>query len=153
MRLIDSDGRQVGIVPLRDALNAAREKGLDLVEVAANADPPVCKILDYGKHLYTQMKRQREARRAQKLVEVKEIRLRPKTDDYHTAFKVNRARQFLKEGMKVRVRIQFRGREITHPEIAQDQLKEFAQALEDVGKVEQVPDLEGRSLVMVLAPK
>lgn len=153
MRLIDSDGRQVGIVPLRDALNAAREKGLDLVEVAANADPPVCKILDYGKHLYTQMKRQREARRAQKLVEVKEIRLRPKTDDYHTAFKVNRARQFLKEGMKVRVRIQFRGREITHPEIAQDQLKEFAQALEDVGKVEQAPDLEGRSLVMVLAPK
>ncbi len=153
MRLIDSDGRQVGIVSLRDALNAAREKGLDLVEVAPNADPPVCRILDYGKHLYMQMKRQREARRSQKSVEVKEVRLRPKTDDYHAAFKVNRARQFIREGMKVKVRIQFRGREITHPEIARQQLNDFAQALEDVAKVEQMPDLEGRSLVMVLAPK
>ena len=153
MRLIDSDGEQLGVVSLRDALNAARERGLDLVEVAPNANPPVCKILDYGKFQYIQMKKQREARKAQKSTEVKEVRLRPKTDIYHIGFKLKRARRFLGEGMKVKVRIQFRGREITHPEIGLEKLQEVAEALSDVAQIEQTPDMEGRSLLMVLSPK
>ena len=135
------------------ALNAAREQGLDLVEVAPNAKPPVCKILDYGKFQYLQMKKQREARKTQKSVEIKEIRLRPKTDDYHAGFKIKRARRFLDEGMKVKVRIQFRGREISHPEIALEQLQEVAEELSDIAEVEQRPNLDGRSMLMVLAPK
>jgi translation initiation factor IF-3 len=140
-------------VPLREALNSAREQGLDLVEVAPGAKPPVCKILDYGKHQYLQMKKQREARKGQKAVEIKEIRLRPKTGDYHVGFKLKRARRFLGEGMKVKVRIQFRGREITYPEIAMQQLREVAEELSDVADVEQRPNMDGRSMLMVLAPK
>jgi translation initiation factor IF-3 len=143
----------VGVVHLRDALNAAREQGLDLVEVAPGASPPVCKILDYGKYQYMQMKRQREARKTQKVVEIKEIRLRPKTGDYHVAFKLRRARRFLADGAKVKVRIRFRGREITYPEIALEQLREVAADLADVADVEQRPNLDGRSMLMVLAPK
>lgn len=153
MRLIGSEGDQVGVVPLREALNAAREAGLDLVEVAPGADPPVCKILDYGKFQYEQMKKQREARKGQKTTEIKEIRLRPKTGDYHAAFKVKRARRFLGEGMKVKVRIQFRGREISYPEIAMEQLREVAEELSDIAEVEQMPNMDGRSMLMVLAPK
>lgn len=153
VRLIDINGDQLGVVSLREAINAARERGLDLVEVAPQANPPVCKILDFGKFQYLQMKKQREARKAQKGTEIKEVRLRPKTDDYHFGFKVKRARGFLKEGMKVKVRIQFRGREITHPEIAMAQLQEVADALGDVATVEQMPNMDGRSMLMVLAPK
>jgi len=138
---------------LREALNSAREQGLDLVEVAPGASPPVCKILDYGKHQYLQMKKQREARKGQKVVEIKEVRLRPKTGDYHIAFKMKRARRFLAEGMKVKVRIQFRGREITYPEIAMQQLKDVAAELADVAEVEQRPNMDGRSMLMVMAPK
>jgi len=152
VRVVDDEGEQLGILSLRDALNAAREKGLDLVEVAPNASPPVCRILDYGKWQYAQERRQREARRGQKTVEVKEIRLRPKTSEHHTGFKVERARRFLSKGMKVKVKVQFRGREITHPEIALEQLKEVAGLLADVAVVEQHPDLDGRSMLMVLAP-
>jgi translation initiation factor IF-3 len=143
----------MGIVALRDALNAAREQSLDLVEVAPGASPPVCRILDYGKFQYTQMKRQREARKTQKAIEIKEIRLRPKTGDYHVGFKMKRARRFLAEGMKVKVRIQFRGREISYPEIALQQLREVAEELADVADVEQKPDLDGRSMLMVMVPK
>lgn len=152
VRVIDDKGEQLGVLILRDALNAARERELDLVEVAPNADPPVCRILDYGKYHYTQVKRMREARKAQKVTEIKEIRLRPKTDDYHTGFKVKRARDFLKQGMKVKVRVQFRGREITHPEIGLEHLREVAAELSDVAVVEQKPDMEGRTMLMVLAP-
>ncbi len=152
VRVIDDKGEQLGILSLRDALNASRERELDLVEVAPNADPPVCRILDYGKYHYTMVKRMREARKAQKITEIKEIRLRPKTDDYHTAFKVKRARDFLKQGMKVKVRVQFRGREITHPEIGLEHLREVAAELNDVAIVEQKPDMEGRTMLMVLAP-
>lgn len=140
-------------MPLREALNMAREAGLDLVEVAAGADPPVCKILDHGKWLYVQMKKQREARKMQKVVEIKEIRLRPKTHDHDTGVKVKRAIKFLEEGMKVKVRIQFRGREITHPEIALELLTEVAEQLSVVGEVEQQPSLEGRSMLMVIGPR
>jgi len=142
----------MGILPLREAINAARERELDLVEVAPNADPPVCRILDYGKYQYVQMKKQREARKAQKTTEIKEVRLRPKTDDYHAGFKMKRARKFLAEGMKVKVRVQFRGREITHPEIGLEQLREVAEMLADVAVVEQRPNMEGRTMLMVLAP-
>ncbi len=137
---------------LREALNAARERSLDLIEVAPNANPPVCKILDYGKYQYLQMKKQREARKSQKVTEIKEVRLRPRINDFHAGFKVKQARRFINEGMKVKVRVQFRGREITHPEIGREQLREVAEELADVAIVEQQPNLEGRFMTMVLAP-
>lgn len=153
VRLVGEDGNQIGVVPLREALNAAREQRLDLVEVAPNAKPPVCRILNYGKYTYERTKREREARKAQKTIEVKEIRLRPKTDDYHRGFKVKRAREWLKGGAKVKVRILFRGREITHPDIGWDILRGISEELSDIGQVEQRPSMEGRTLLMVLGPK
>ena len=134
-------------------MELAREADLDLVEVAPNAEPPVVRIMDYGKFQYEQAKKEREARKAQKTVEVKEIRLRPKTTDHHRSFKVRDARRWLGEGMKVKVRIRFRGREITYPEIARELLDDIASELEDVGVVEQRADMEGRTMLMVLGPK
>lgn len=152
MRLIGADNTNFGVVSLREAMERARTAELDLVEVAPQAEPPVCRIMDYGKFLYERSKKDREAKKAQKVIEVKEIRLRPKTTDHHRGFKVRDARRWLTEGMKVKVRIRFRGREITYPEIARDELKEIAQELSDVGVVEQSPDMEGRTMLMVLAP-
>lgn len=143
----------MGIFPVREALELARERNLDLVEVAPNANPPVCRIMDYGKYIYERTKRQREARKAQRrTIEIKEIRLRPKTDDYHIGFKLKRAREFLSEGAKVKVRVLFRGREITHPEIGLALLKRVAAELEDIATVEHQPRLEGRSMLMILSP-
>jgi translation initiation factor IF-3 len=139
-------------VPLSEALAAAQTHDLDLVEISPAADPPVVRVMDYGKFLYQQAKQEREARKAQKQIEVKEIRLRPKTTDHHKSFKVRDARGWLEEGMKVKVRIRFRGREITYPEIAREQLVEIAEELSDVAMVEQMPNLEGRTMLMVLAP-
>ncbi len=153
MRVIAPDGNNLGVLSLREALQAARDANLDLVEVAPNADPPVTRILDFGKFKYEQSKKEREARRSQKQVEVKEIRLRPKTTDHHVQFKVRDARGWLEDGMKVRVRIRFRGREITYPEVALDQLKDIAEELSDVSVVEQAPQLDGRTMLMVLAPQ
>lgn len=150
--MIGADGEHVGLVPIQEALRAARERELDLVEVSPTAEPPVCRIMDYGKFLYEQAKKEREAKKAQKQIEVKEIRLRPKTDDHHVGFKVRDARRWLVEGMKVKVRVRFRGREITYPEIARDSLLEVAQELSDVAVVEQEPNMEGRTMLMVLAP-
>ncbi len=130
----------------------AREAELDLVEVAPNSDPPVCRIMDFGKFVYERAKKEREARKAQTKIEVKEIRLRPKTNEHHRDFKVRDARKWLEEGNKVKVRIRFRGREISYPEIALTDLKEVAEALADVAVVEQPPALEGRTMLMVLAP-
>ena len=141
------------VVSLQEALDLAQEADLDLVEVAPNADPPVCRVMDYGKFQYERAKKEREARRAQKTVEVKEIRLRPKTTDHHRSFKVRDARRWLEDGMKVKVRIRFRGREITYPEIAMELLGEIAEELDDVGVVEQKPNMEGRTMLMILAPK
>ena len=123
-----------------------------MVEVAPNADPPVCRILDYGKFLYDKAKKDKEARRAQTKVEIKEIRLRPKTSKHHRSFKVRNARRWLTEGKKVRVRIRFRGREITYPEIALEDLRSIAEELTDVGTIEQAPTMEGRTMLMTLAP-
>jgi translation initiation factor IF-3 len=143
----------VGVVPLRDALDRAEAADLDLVELSPNAEPPVVKVMDYGKFLYEKSKRDREARKAQKQIEVKEIRLRPKTSEHHRSFKVRSARRWLEDGMKVRARIRFRGREFHYPEIARDLLNRIAEDMSDVGVVEQYPNMEGRTMLMVLAPK
>jgi translation initiation factor IF-3 len=152
VRLIGAKGENVGVVGTREALAMAEEAGLDLVEVAPGADPPVCKILDFGKFLYEQAKKDRQARKQQKTVEVKEIRLRPKTTEHHRSFKVRDARRWLEEGMKVKVRIRFRGREIDYLDLALVDLKAVAEELSDVAAVEQAPALEGRSMLMLLAP-
>ena len=152
MRLIKADGDNVGVVSIDDARRMAREAGLDLVEVAPNADPPVCKIMDFGKFIYEKTKKEREARKAQTKIEVKEIRLRPKTNVHHRSFKVRDARRWLEDGMKVKVRIRFRGREIDYLDLALSDLKEVAEELSDVAQVEQAPALEGRSMLMLLAP-
>jgi translation initiation factor IF-3 len=142
----------VGVINTREALRMAREADLDLVEVAPNSSPPVCRIMDFGKFLYEREKKDREARKAQTKVEVKEIRLRPKTTDHHRDFKVDDARRWLEHNMKVRVTIRFRGREITYPEIALEDLREIALKLSDVGTVEQAPAIEGRAMSMMLVP-
>jgi translation initiation factor IF-3 len=131
----------------------AREAGLDLVEVAPNADPPVCRIMDFGKFIYERAKKEREARRAQTKVEIKEIRLRPKTTEHHRQFKVRDARRWLQEGKKVKVRVRFRGREIHYPELALQDLRDIAEELGDISSIELAPSMEGRSMLMVLSPE
>lgn len=142
----------MGVVAIDEARQMAQEANLDLVEVAPNADPPVCRIMDFGKFMYDRMKKEREARKAQVKIEVKEIRLRPKTTEHHRGFKVRDARRWLENGMKVKVRVHFRGREIAYPEIALNDLKEIAEELSDIAEVEQAPNMEGRSMLMILAP-
>jgi len=153
IRLIEADGQNIGVVSLREGLDRAEQASLDLVEVAPNANPPVARILNFGKFLYEKEKKEREARKSQTKVEIKEIQLRPKTTDHHKGFKVRDARRWLKEGKKVRVTIRFRGREITYPEIALEDLREIAEELSDVSEVEQAPKMEGRSMFMMLVPE
>ena len=152
VRVIDKTGEQLGILAIREALAIASQKQLDLVEVAPNADPPVCRLMDYGKYLYDKQKREREARKAQKQIEVKELRLRPKTDDHDIQVIVKKIRKFSEEGAKTRVRIRFRGREMQHPEVGRDLLDQVAKAVADVTVIESMPLLDGSSMVMVLAP-
>ena len=153
MRLIGPNREHIGVVSLQEALEQARKANLDLVEISPSADPPVVRIVDYGKFIYEQTKKEREARRSQKVVEVKEIRLRPKTDDHDRAIKVRDARRWLEEGMKVKVRVRFRGREITYPELALEQLQQVAKEVADIAVVEQAPNMEGQTMLMILAPK
>lgn len=152
MRLINAEGENVGVVSIDEALQQAYDADMDLVEVAPQADPPVCRVIDYGKFQYERTKKEKEARKAQKVIEVKEIRLRPKTTEHHRGFKVRDARRWLEEGKKVKVRIRFRGRERDYPELAMEDLKEIAEELKDVSVIEQAPSFEGRTLLMVLAP-
>ena len=152
VRLIDDKGAQIGVVSIAEALQIARSRGTDLVEVAPNATPPVCRLMDYGKFLYERSKREREARKSQKQTEVKEIRLRPKTGEHDIAYKLRDARRFLQKGAKVKVRIRFRGREITHPEVAKDLLDRVAQDLSDVAIVERSGEMEGHTMLMILSP-
>ena len=152
VRLIGAKGENIGVVPIDQALRMAREAELDLVEVAGTAVPPVCRIMDFGKFLFERTKKEREARKAQTKIEVKEIRLRPKTNEHHRSFKTRDARKWLLEGIKVRVTVRFRGREITYPELALEDLKEIADELADVGSIEQPPMLEGRVMLMILSP-
>lgn len=139
-------------MPIKEALEIARNAELDLVEVSPNANPPVCRVMDFGKFVYERAKKEREARKAQTKVEMKEIRLRPKTNEHHRGFKVKDARRWLESGMKVKVTIRFRGREMDYPEIALEDLKEIAQELSDVGDVETAPQMEGRTMLVILTP-
>lgn len=152
MRLIGPTGENVGVVPIRQALQIARDAELDLVEVSPNASPPVCRVMDFGKFIYERAKKEREAKKAQTKIEIKEIRLRPKTNAAHRGFKVDDARRWLLQGHKVRVTIRFRGREMDYPEIALEDLREIAQDLADVSAIEQAPQMEGRTMLVVLAP-
>jgi len=137
---------------MKQALQIARDAELDVVEVSPNATPPVCRVMDFGKFIYERAKKEREAKRAQTKIEVKEIRLRPKTNEAHRGFKVEDARRWLLQGNKVRVTIKFRGREMDYPEIALEDLKEIAESLADVSAVEQAPQMEGRTMLVVLVP-
>jgi len=152
VRLIGPDGGNVGVVPIKEALKIAREAELDLVEVSPGANPPVCRVMDFGKFIYEKAKKEREARKSQTKIEVKEIRLRPKTNEAHRGFKVDDARRWLLQGHKVRVTVKFRGREMDYPEIALEDLKEIAEELSDVSTIEQAPNIEGKTMGMVLAP-
>ncbi len=152
VRLVDENGQMVGIVPLREALERAREAGLDLVEVAPQATPPVCKILDYGKFKYEQQKKAAAARKKQRQVELKEIKMRPNIDENDYQVKMRKVKEFLEEGDKVKITMRFRGREVTHPEIAMQVMNRVREDVAELGKVEQMPRLEGRQMVMVLAP-
>jgi len=143
----------VGVVGIRDALMAAEEAGLDLVEVSPNAEPPVCKILDYGKFKYEAQKKAAEARKKQKIIEVKEIKLRPNIDDNDYDVKMRAARRFLEEGDKVKVTMRFRGREMAHQDLGMNVLVRVRDQLDELAKVEQMPKLEGKQMIMVLAPK
>lgn len=151
--LIDADGTQLGVMKTDEALEIAMQKKLDLVNVAPNARPPVCRLMDYGKYKYEQSKRDREARKNQKLVIVKEVKLRPNIEKHDFAVKLKNCRRFLESGDKVKVTVMFRGREITHPENAQRLLKKMSEDAADIGVVERVPKLEGRNMIMILSPK
>lgn len=153
VRVIAADGSMLGVLQTHEALRAAQEQGLDLVEVNPKADPPVCKILDFGKYKYEEKKKAGEAKRKQTVVEVKEIKLRPKTDDHDLTTKVKAARRFLESGHKVKFTVRFRGREITHPEKAQEQLDFLIPGLEDVGNVETRATMEARAMFVIVAPK
>jgi len=152
VRLIGPNGENIGVVPMKQALQIARDAEMDVVEVSPNAVPPVCRVMDFGKFIYERAKKEREAKKAQTKIEVKEIRLRPKTNEAHRGFKVDDARRWLQQGNKVRVTIKFRGREMDYPEIALEDLREIAEALSDVSMVEAAPQMEGRTMLVVLAP-
>jgi translation initiation factor IF-3 len=152
VRLIGADGGNVGVVPIREALQMARDAELDLVEVSSGAVPPVCRVMDFGKFIYERSKKEKEAKKAQTKIEIKEIRLRPKTASGHRGYKVDDARRWLTQGHKVRVTIRFRGREMDYPEIALEDLKEIAQSLADLGTIEQAPMMEGRTMSVVVGP-
>jgi len=151
--LINEKGDMIGVVSLNDALQAAADAGLDLAEIAPQAEPPVCKILDYGKFKYEEQKKKNEARKKQRVIEVKEVKLRPGIDDHDYEVKMRSMVRFLDEGDKVKVTMRFRGREMAHQEIGMEVLMRVRDALEEKSKVEQMPRMEGRQMVMVLSPK
>ena len=153
LRVIDSDGTQLGIMSLRQAMEIAEQKNLDLVKIAPQANPPVCKIIDYGKFRFEQAKREKEARKNQRVVEIKEVRLSLNIDTHDFETKRNHALRFISEGNKVKASIRFRGREMGHPELGLDIMKRFADAMSEVANVEKPAKLEGRTMLMFLAPK
>ena len=153
VRVIGAEGEMLGVLPTHEALKRAQEAGLDLVEVNPKAEPPVCKILDFGKYKYEEKKKTAEAKRKQTVVEVKEVKLRPKTDDHDIAFKIKAARRFLEAGHKVKFTVRFRGREITHPEKTQEQLTLVIQGTEDLANVETRAMMEARTMTVMVSPK
>ncbi|MGM0440406.1 MAG: translation initiation factor IF-3 [Chlamydiota bacterium] len=152
VRVIGPDGEQVGIMPVAQAVKLAEDKSLDLVEIAPNATPPVCKIIDYGKFRYNQTKREKESKKAQHQIKVKEVKLKPNINDHDFEFKMKHARQFLDKGNKVKVTCMFRGREVVHPEVGEEQINKMCKAVEDMAAPESKPQRLGRNLVVVLAP-
>lgn len=152
VRLIDEKGNQVGIVPTQEALQMARERGLDLMEISPNAQPPVCKICDYGKFKYEKKKKEHEARKKQTVIKVKEIQLRPQTEEHDLEYKFKNVRTFLEEGDKAKITIMFRGREITYVDQGFKIMKQLAEQVKDIAVVEAHPKLEGKKLIMILAP-
>jgi translation initiation factor IF-3 len=153
VRLIDENGQNVGVISKMEALTRAEQAGLDLVEVSPDAEPPVCKILDYGKYKYQEQKKAAEARKHQKIVEIKEIKMRPGIDDHDYDVKMRAIRRFFEEGDKVKITLRFRGRELAHQHLGMEVLKRVRTDTEPIAKVEAEPRFEGRQMVMVLAPK
>lgn len=152
MRLVDAEGEMVGVVPLQKALDMATSAGLDLVEVSPNAEPPVCKILDYGKYKYEQQKKAQEAKKKQKVVELKELKLRPNIEDHDYKVKLNHAKRFLEAGNKVKFTLRFRGREMSHMDLGMEVLKRYEEDLKDIAKIDVPAKNEGRQVMMVLGP-
>lgn len=153
VRVVSEDGEQLGVMATPEALQLAEEKGLDLVEVAPNERPPVCRFMDYGKYKYQRSKRQQQAKKKQKVILVKEIKLRPKTEEHDYQFKTQHVRRFLQDGQKAKVTIVFRGREMAHTELGRRILDRVMVDMEEVATVEQMPKQEGRNMTMVLAPR
>jgi translation initiation factor IF-3 len=153
VRLIDQDGENVGVVSTRDAMERAANAGLDLVEVSPTAEPPVCKILDYGRYKYELQKRQNEARKKQKTIDVKEIKMRPNIDDHDYNVKMRAIQKFLGEGDKVKITMRFRGREMAHQQLGHKLLEKVRDEVSDQAKVESSPKMEGRQMIMVIAPR
>ncbi len=151
--MTDAEGQSLGLMQVKDALNMAMEQHLDLVEIAPKAKPPVCRIMDYGKYRYEKQKREKEARKKQKVISIKEVKLRPNIEQHDFDVKLKNATRFLGDGDKVKVTIMFRGREMSHPELGKDILTKFADALKDSVTVERDAKLEGRNMIMILAPK
>ena len=150
--MIDEEGQQVGVIPTRDALDMARQRGLDLVEVAPNAIPPVCRLMDYGKFRYEESRRERESRKNQHVVELKEVRIRPKIDEHDLETKGRQAAKFLEAGDKVKLTVLFRGREMAHPDIGKGLLDQLSETLRQYGTIDQPPRLEGRTMTMHISP-
>jgi translation initiation factor IF-3 len=153
VRVVDVDGKQLGIMPLRQALELAQRKQLDLVNVAPQATPPVCRIMDYGKYKYEAIKQEKEAKKNQRIIDIKEIRLSTTIEEHDIDVKIKNAIKFLKNGDKVKVTVRFRGRQITHPDIAAEILKNFAEQVAEVGIIEKAPQMDGRNMLMILTPK
>ncbi len=153
VRVVGTNGEMIGVLPTREAIQMAYSAGLDLVEIAAAANPPVCKILDFGKYKYEIQKKKNEARKKQKVIEVKEIKMRPSIDEHDYQVKMRSMRRFLEEGDRVKVTIRFRGRELVHQDLGLKVLDRVREELGDLGKIEQLPRIEGRQMVMVVASR
>jgi translation initiation factor IF-3 len=153
IRLIGAEGENIGVVTPHRAMAMAEEAGLDLVEISPNAVPPVCKIMDFGKFKYEQQKKEAEARKKQKIIEIKEIKFRPGTDTHDYDVKMRSVNRFLEEGDKVKVTLRFRGREMAHMDLGRELLERVAKDIEEIGKIESMPKVEGRQMVMMIAPK
>lgn len=153
IRLIDVDGAMLGITPIKDAQKLASDKNLDLVKIAPQAVPPVCKIMDYGKYMFELAKKEKEARKNQKVISIKEVRISPSIEDHDFNFKMKNAYKFLEDGDKVKVSVKFRGREMNYTSLGEEVLTKFADGVKEVGTVEKKPKLEGRSMIMILNPK
>ena len=153
VRVVSADGEQLGVMPIQQALDLARQRDMDLVEVAAEAQPPVCRIMDFGKYKYMQSRRQKDARKKQTTIQVKEVKLGPKTDTHDFDFKAKHVRRFIEEGNKAKVTVRFKGREMAHTELGWKMLNKMMEGMSDIAVIENHPRMEGRMLSMILSPK